>query len=74
MDSWRVIDSGPGGAGWNMAVDEALLVLSGEGKCPPTLRFSTWERPSLSIGSFQKADELDLDGIAGRGSCPCRWA
>ena len=67
MDIWRVIDSGPGGAGWNMAVDEALLLLSGEGKSRPTLRFYTWERPTLSIGSFQKADELDLDGLAHRG-------
>jgi lipoate-protein ligase A len=67
LNDWRIIDSGPGGAGWNMAVDEALLLLAGEGKCLPTLRFFTWEAPSLSLGSFQKVDELDLDGIHRRG-------
>lgn len=41
-----------------MAVDEALLKLSfGGGQ--PVLRFFSWEKPSLSIGSFQDADEVD---------------
>jgi lipoate-protein ligase A len=59
-ECWRVIDSGPGQAGWNMAVDEAVLVMAGRGESPPTLRFFSWDAPSLSIGSFQKAGELNL--------------
>lgn len=65
--SWRVIDTGAGDAGWNMAVDEALLLLSENGRTPPTLRFFSWDRPSLSIGSFQKSNELDLERIAREG-------
>jgi len=57
---WRIIDSGPGPAGWNMALDEALLIMAANGLCPPTLRFFSWETPSLSIGSFQKAELLNL--------------
>lgn len=41
----------------NMAVDEALAALCGEA---PTLRFYTWEAPTLSIGYAQRTDELDL--------------
>ncbi|MHB8174771.1 MAG: lipoate--protein ligase family protein [Nitrospirota bacterium] len=61
---FRLIDSGPGDALWNMAVDEALLVLCGP---EPVFRFYSWEVPSLSIGSFQKVFGLDLDGISARG-------
>ncbi len=61
---FRLIDSGPGDAAWNMAVDEALLLLCGE---QPVFRFYSWNVPSLSIGSFQKVFALDLDGISARG-------
>jgi len=64
---WRVIDSGPGSAAWNMAVDEALLITAGTTNAPPTLRIYSWDTPSLSIGSFQKADELDTALMARRG-------
>lgn len=46
-----------------MAVDEAMLILASEGACPPTLRFFSWEVTSLSIGSFQDINELDMDRI-----------
>ena len=61
---FRLIDSGAGDAAWNMAVDEALLLLCGE---QPVFRFYSWDVPSLSIGSFQKVFALDLDGISARG-------
>jgi lipoate-protein ligase A len=67
MDKWRVIDTGPGEAGWNMAVDEALLVTAKDPGFAPTLRFYSWDRPSLSIGSFQKAQELNLARIESVG-------
>lgn len=61
--AWRVMDSGAGSAAWNMALDEALLTLAGRGDAPPALRFFSWEEPSLSIGSFQKTDELDMERV-----------
>ena len=64
---WRVIDSGAGGAAWNMAVDEALLISAGKDNFRPTLRFFAWDRPSLSIGSFQDVSELDLGRLGERG-------
>jgi len=50
-----------------MAVDEALLLSVEKGSSPPTLRFFAWDAPSLSIGSFQKAEELDLNALSARG-------
>jgi lipoate-protein ligase A len=43
----------PADGAWNMAVDEALLesAVDGDG---PYLRIYAWQRPTLSIGYFQK--------------------
>ncbi len=58
---WRLIDSGPCSASYNMALDEAIATSVRNREAPPTLRFYTWDRPSLSLGCFQKASDLDLD-------------
>ncbi len=58
---WRLIDSGPCSASYSMALDEAIATSVRNRKAPPTLRFYSWDRPSLSIGSFQKTADLDLD-------------
>jgi lipoate-protein ligase A len=58
---WRLIDSGPGSASCNMALDEAIATSVRNREVPPTLRFYSWDRPSLSIGCFQKVSDLDLD-------------
>lgn len=58
---WRFIDSGPGSASYNMALDEAIATSVRNLEVPPTLRFYNWDRPSLSLGSFQKASDIDLD-------------
>jgi lipoyl(octanoyl) transferase len=42
-----------------MAIDEALLTAVGEGASPPTLRFYTWDRPWVSLGSGQASGEID---------------
>lgn len=64
MITWRWIRSGANSPAMNMAVDEAILTLHGEGRTPPTLRFYTWEPPTLSIGYFQKVHkEIDLDAV-----------
>jgi lipoate-protein ligase A len=64
---WRIIDSGPGSAAWNMALDEALLLAASKEGFVPTLRFFSWDKPSLSIGSFQKTEELDLTKVKEAG-------
>ncbi len=48
-----------------MAVDEAILTLSSRGG-QAALRFFSWESPSLSIGSFQAAEEVDTDELKRR--------
>jgi len=58
---WRLIDSGPCGAAFNMALDEALSASVRKGICPPTLRLYTWSTPSVSIGAFQKISAINAD-------------
>lgn len=64
---WRLIDSGPGDAFHNMALDEAMAAEVREKNSPPTLRFYGWTSPSLSIGCFQKTDSIDLDYASSAG-------
>ncbi|WP_240666528.1 lipoate--protein ligase family protein [Longirhabdus pacifica] len=48
----------------NMAIDEAISTMVSEKKSPPTLRFYTWEVPTLSLGYFQKAEkEVDFAAL-----------
>src|SRR5690606_19123216 len=42
---------------------ECLLNWQSEGKIPPTLRFYGWNKPSLSIGYFQRAETINFEGI-----------
>ncbi len=41
-----------------MSVDEALLTLAGQKKIPPTLRLYGWKPAALSLGYFQKKEEV----------------
>jgi len=55
-----IIETEPCSGEWNMAVDEALLetaISTGQA----TLRWYRWEQPSVSLGYFQKFDELATD-------------
>ena len=46
---------------WNMAVDEVLLEAAvRRGEC--SLRWYRWSEPTISLGYFQKPDELDAAG------------
>jgi lipoate-protein ligase A len=56
----RFIDAGAGDAAYNMAVDEAISLSVRKEAVPPTLRFYGWTAPSVSIGYFQKTDEIDV--------------
>ncbi len=64
---WRVVvDSGATGA-WNMALDEAIATLAGEGKSPPTLRLYQWSPGCLSLGRAQPYLDVDIQGIRQHG-------
>lgn len=59
MTEWRFIDSGPCAASYNMALDEAIALSVRKGTSAPTLRLYGWERPSVSLGSFQKTTDIN---------------
>jgi lipoyl(octanoyl) transferase len=58
---WRVIDSGPCSASYNMALDEAIAGAVRAENARPTLRFYEWDVPSVSIGYFQKIGDIDTE-------------
>ncbi|MBX3411423.1 MAG: lipoate--protein ligase family protein [Pirellulales bacterium] len=50
----RLLVDPPGGAAWNMAVDELLAIGVAEpNELGCALRFYQWEKPTLSLGYFQ---------------------
>ena len=53
----RLLRMGASGGPTNMGVDEALATLCWD---HAILRFYGWEAPTLSIGYFQRIDEIDL--------------
>jgi lipoyl(octanoyl) transferase len=53
--AWRLIIDGPSEAAWNMAVDETLFRTFRAG-ANPALRFYSWDRPSITLGRFQKVE------------------
>ncbi len=66
-EKWRLIDSGPCCASYNMALDEAIATAVRERTQPPTLRFYGWESISLSLGCFQNVSGIDLAHCDARG-------
>lgn len=60
MQKWRLLENESSNAFWNMAVDEAVMILHSKNQVPPTLRFYSWEPPALSLGYFQKT-EAEID-------------
>ncbi len=65
--AWRLLCHDPDRAAWNMAVDEAILVLCGRGESPPTLRFYAWDPPAVSIGYAQPLAAVDRDACRRAG-------
>jgi lipoate-protein ligase A len=56
--AWLLLDSGPGAAVFNMALDEALLeAMPRLGQ--PVLRFYGWTEPAASFGYFQRYLEVE---------------
>jgi lipoate-protein ligase A len=60
MQFIRLIIQEPCHAYFNMALDEAISDAVRKKISPPTLRLYGWDRPSLSIGYFQKISDVDL--------------
>ncbi len=56
MENWRLLISEPLDGAANMAVDEALLLARISDQGPPTLRFFSWEPPTVSLGYGQPVD------------------
>lgn len=64
--NWRLILDGAHPGAWNMAMDEALLLChaanpnynDGAATALPTLRFYSWQPACLSLGRFQKWDDV----------------
>ncbi len=65
--TWRLLDEEAHSGVWNMAEDLALLEGEGNGALP-VLRLYSWDRPTLSLGYTQNADEVvDFEGAARLG-------
>ncbi len=72
MSGWRLILHGAGEGAWNMAVDRALLDAHAAGSAPPTLRLYWWDRPTVSLGHFQREWDVDAGYCGERGIAGCR--
>lgn len=57
-DQWLVTDSGPYDPAFNMALDEALLLVAPE-TGQPVLRLYQWALPAASFGYFQKYSDVE---------------
>jgi len=66
-DTWRFIDTGLCRASYNMALDEAIAITVKKGNSPPVLRLYGWDSPSVSIGYFQKACDINVDYCLKKG-------
>ena len=55
MSTWRLITTWNAQPAFNMGLDEALLESHGS---PPTLLFYTWKTATLSLGYFQRFDDV----------------
>ncbi|HUT04900.1 MAG TPA: biotin/lipoate A/B protein ligase family protein [bacterium] len=53
----RAIESGTSPAALNMAADESLFVNFDSASAEPVLRLYGWDRPCISLGYFQKAND-----------------
>ncbi len=59
--SWRLINSKECSASFNMALDEAISAFVRKGASLPTLRLYSWDKPSVTIGCFQRVRDVNLE-------------
>ena len=57
MTTWRLLDTPPMSAADNMALDETLLELKGEGRTPNTIRFLQFKPRTVLVGYHQSVQE-----------------
>ena len=57
-EPWLLLQTGPGPAAFNMALDEALLEAAAR-LSRPVLRFYGWTEPAASFGYFQKIADVE---------------
>lgn len=62
METWRLITTWGAAPAFNMGLDEALLESADS---PPTLRFYSWHPDTLSLGYFQRFDDVPGTDRAG---------
>jgi lipoate-protein ligase A len=67
MNFIRIIMQKENNAFYNMALDEAICEAVRKDLSPPTLRIYKWERPTLSLGFFQKLSDINLDYCKEKG-------
>ena len=67
MELWRFIDSGPSPGSENMRLDEELAVRFLEGSGAPTLRVFQWNPWAISLGHYQRIEEIDVDRCSANG-------
>lgn len=60
-DSWRLIVDGRLDGAVNMALDRACQTARQQGLVPPTLRLYGWARPTVTLGRFQDAADVDAE-------------
>ncbi|NOK60828.1 MAG: lipoate--protein ligase family protein [Chloroflexi bacterium AL-W] len=63
-NAWRLLIDPPADGATNMARDEALLISHATGAIPPTLRLYRWQPACLSIGRFQRSNDIAQDVCA----------
>jgi len=58
--TWRLIIDGAREPEENMALDEAMMLRMAGSDLPPTMRIYRWLGPCVSIGKFQRLDDIPL--------------
>jgi len=59
--SFRFIYTGENDSATNMAMDEAVMKGLQQGTSLPLLRIYKWKPPTITIGYFQSADDIDFE-------------
>lgn len=58
---WRLLVTEPLDGATNMALDEAILQARIHEIAPPTLRFFSWDPPTISLGYGQRLDAINVE-------------
>ena len=67
-EAWRLVVTEPLDGAANMALDEAILLARIQGNAPPTLRFFSWNPPTVSLGYGQLLDaRINVDACLEQG-------